>query len=403
MLYLSQILGSKVLDSSDTKVGRVKDVLITQQSGIYSPLRYLMVKNGTQVAYIPYEYVENLNVSEISLRSLIAKIPQAKPELGDFIFLNKHVMDQQIVDVEGARVVRVNDLKLGNFEDKMCVLGIDVSSKGLLRRLGIAQFDVFNLLKVKLIDWRKAQTVRGNLLKLDTISKDLIHLHPADLANIIEDLSLKQGGKLVKTLDAEVAAKVMEEIEPAVRKILVGYLGAEKAAQIIEKMSADEIADLLQILPQEDRERFLSLLQNGKLKKVERLIHYPKNTAGGLMNTDYMSVSQDWTAAQAMEEIRRVYPSMRSVLYVYAVDKQDILKGTVSLRRLINAKPESKLKDIMKRVQRRSVLRPNQGIREIVSMMTKYNLYTTAVVDEKNRMIGMVAIDDVMRCLAHKA
>ena len=257
-------------------------------------------------------------------------------------------------------------------------------------------------MKVSFIDWRKAQPIKG-ILKLDTISKDLTKLHPADLANIIEDLSLKQGSKLVRTLDAEMAAKVFEEIEPAVKKILVSYLGPEKASKIVEKMSADEIADLMQILPQDDREKFLTLLQNGKLKKVEKLIKYPQDTAGGLMNTDYMSVNQDWTVEQTMDELRRVYTSMRSVLYVYVVDKNEILKGAVSLRRLITAKPNVKLKDIMKRMQKRAVLKPYQDIKEIVGVMTKYNLYTAAVVDEKNMMVGMVAIDDVMRCLAPKS
>lgn len=402
MLYLSQILNSKVTDSSDKTIGRLKDILVKPKAGEYDPLVFLLVKGKRRQEYvIPYELVENLSKEEVTLKSLFNNVSN-KVSLDEYAYLNRDVLDQQIVDLEGARVVRVNDLKLGLFEDKMSVLGIDISNKGLLRRLGLDRFDFLDLMKVVFIDWRKAQPIKG-VLKLDTISKDLTKLHPADLANIVEDLSLKQGSKLVRTLDAEMAAKVFEEIEPAVKKILVSYLGPEKASKIIEKMSADEIADLLQILPQEDREKFLTLLQNGKMKKVESLIKYRKDTAGGLMNTDYMSINQDWTVEKTMDELRRVYTSMRSVLYVYAVDKNEILKGTVSLRRLISAKPNVKLKDIMKRMQKRAVLKPYQDIEEIVGTMTKYNLYTAAVVDDKNMMVGMVAIDDVMRCLAPKS
>ena len=402
MLYLSQILNSKIKDSSDKTIGRLKDISVKSKAGAYAPLDFLIVKGKRRKEYvIPYEFVENLSKEEITLKSLFKSIPnESLPE--SHAYLNRDVLDQQIVDLEGARVVRVNDLKLGLFEDRMSVLGIDISNKGLLRRLGLERFDFLDLLKVSFIDWRKAQPIKG-ILKLDTMSKDLTKLHPADLANIVEDLSLKQGSKLVRTLDAEMAAKVFEEIEPAVKKILVSYLGPEKASQIVEKMSADEIADLLQSLPREERDRFLSLLQNGKLKKVERLIKYRKDTAGGLMNMDYMSAGQDWTVAHTLDEIRRVYPSMRSVLYVYVIGKREVLKGTVSLRRLISAKSNVKLKDIMKRMQKRAVIRPNQSIEDIVSVMTKYNLYTAAVADEKNTMIGMVAIDDVMRCLAPKA
>lgn len=402
MLYLSQILNSKVKDSSDKTIGRLKDILIKSKAGAYAPLDFLLIKGRRgKEFFVPYEYVENLSKEEVSLKSLFANIVTDKPK-EEYARLNRDVLDQQIVDVEGARVVRVNDLKLGLFEEKMSVLGIDISNKGLLRRLGVDRFDFLNLVEPQFIDWRKAQPIKG-ILKLDTISKDLAKLHPADLANIVEDLSLKQGGKLVRTLDAEMAAKVFEEIEPAVKKILVSYLGAEKAAKIIEKMSADEIADLLQMLPKEEGDKFLSLLQNGKLKKVEKLVKYRNDTAGGLMNTDFMSAGQDWTVEKTIEEIKRLSPSMRSMLYVYVIDQKGVLKGTVSLRRLITTKPNYKLKDVMKRAQRRAVLRTGQKLGEIVQLMTKYNLYTAAVVDENHQMVGIVAIDDVMRCLAPKA
>ena len=234
MLYLSQILNSKVKDSSDKTIGRLKDILVKPKAGAYVPLVFLLIagRHGREF-FAPYEYVENLSKEEISLKSLFANIVTDKPK-EEYAYLNRDVLDQQIVDVEGARVVRVNDLKLGEFEDKMSVLGIDISNKGLLRRLGVERFDLFNLMEPQFIDWRKAQPIKG-ILKLDTISKDLTKLHPADLANIVEDLSLKQGGKLVRTLDAEMAAKVFEEIEPAVKKILVSHLGPEKASKIIEK------------------------------------------------------------------------------------------------------------------------------------------------------------------------
>ncbi len=403
MLYLSQILNSKVTDSSDKVVGRLKDILVKSKAGIYSPLDFLLVqgKKGRKF-YIPYECVENLSREEVTLKGLFEHIPADAPE-EVHVYLDSHVLDKQIVDVGGARVVRVNDLKLGLFENKMCVLGIDISVKGLLRRLMLNNLDFLPFLKTRLIDWRKAQIVKGRTLRLDTISKDLTRLHPADLANIIEDLSVKQGSRLVRSLDADKAAQVLEEVEPEVQKILVNYLGPAKAADIIAKMPVDELTDLMQILPRAEAQKFLAYIQNGKLKKVEKLIRYDEDTAGGLMTTDFMVARPHWTVARTVEELKRVSPSMRSMLYIYITDDGGVFKGSVSLRRLLITEPERTLADIIKRLPPYSTLRPDYSLSEVMEIFTKYNLYTAAVLDDNKKMVGMVTIDDVMRRLKPKA
>ncbi|MBU0546054.1 CBS domain-containing protein [Patescibacteria group bacterium] len=402
MLYLSQILNSKIKDSSDKVIGQLKDILIKSKAGEYSPLDFLLVKGRKgEEFFVPYEYVENLSKNELTLKSLFENITISEPE-GAFAYLVRDVLDQQIVDVEGARVVRVNDLKLGLFENKMCVLGIDVSFRGILRRLGLKGLDLFNLLPVRLIDWRKTQRVRG-VLKLDTISDDLTRLHPADLANIVEELTVRQGAKLVKNLDTAIAAAIVEEMDPTAQKMLVNYLGPEKAAKIIEKMSADEIADLMQMLSKSDAKHLLSYLKNGKLKKVEKLIEYENNTAGGLMTTDYVSGRQEWTVEMAIEEIKKMSPTMRSMLYVYVTDEDGVFKGAVSLRRLLTANKKQTLGALIKRLPPASTLHVHQKINSIIKVMTKYNLYTAAVLDENKKLVGMVTIDDIMRIIMPNA
>ncbi len=401
MLYLSQILNSKVTDSSDKAVGRLKDILIKSKAGVYSPLDFLLIKDRQGKEFcIPYEYVENLSKEEVSLKSLFENIATDIPD-DESTYLMRDVMDQQIVDVAGARVVRVNDLKIGLFENRMSVLGIDVSFRGLMRRLGLTGLDIFNLLPVKLIDWRKAQKVRG-VLKLDTISDELKRLHPADLANIVEDLSLRQSAKLMKTLDVTFAAQIVEEMDPNAQKMLVNYLGPEKAAKIIEKMSPDEIADLIHALSKTEAKHLLSYLQNGKLKKVEKLIKYEEDTAGGLMTPDFMTGRPEWTVKKTIEEIKKLSPSMRSMLYVYVTTEEGVFVGAVSLRRLLTAENKQTLGDLIKRLPNTSTLKTDQKLRSIVHVMTKYNLYTAAVLDENKKMVGMVAIDDVMRHISPK-
>ncbi|MFA6376982.1 MAG: PRC-barrel domain-containing protein, partial [Candidatus Paceibacterota bacterium] len=374
MLYLSQILNNKVTDSSDKVIGRLEDIIIQSKAGVYSPLDLLVIRKNKEKEFcVPYEYVANLSKGEVNLRNTFVNVKTVSEPKENYIKLKRDVLDQQIVDVGGARVVRVNDLKLGLFENKMSVLGIDVSFKGLLRRMNVSWLDFLNILSVHLIDWRKAQPVKKGALKLDTISKDLARLHPADLANIVEDLSLRQGSKLMSSLDEDTAAQVVEEMDPEVKKILVNHLGTEKASKIIDKMSADEIADLLQMLSQEEAKDLLSYLQNGKLKKVQKLIKYGKDTAGGIMTADFVSGLPDWTVKHAIMEIKKLSPSIRSMLYIYITDKEGYFKGAVSLRRLLTADKDQTMADLIKRLPSSSTLRTGQKIKDIVRVMTKYN------------------------------
>src|SRR6185312_1351285 len=190
MPYISELLNNKVTDSADRKVGKLQDILIIAKEDSFDPLEFLLIKNSQgQTFYVPYEFVENFTSSKISLKNIFSKIALTQLPAGkSYVCLKKEVLDKQIVDVAGTRVVRVNDLRIGFFENKMCVLGIDASFKGLLRRLGFADFFIASPFDVKLIDWRQAKLLEGNSpLQLNTAEEQLSHLHPADLANLVED------------------------------------------------------------------------------------------------------------------------------------------------------------------------------------------------------------------------
>ncbi len=403
MAYFSHIIKTPVTDSADRTVGKLVDIAIAPTPGQYASLAFLQVqpaRHGEPLC-IPYEYVENMSGTGIELTAPIAKIPVAKPA-GQYVFLDKDVLDQQIVDVGGARVVRVNDLKIGLFEGQMRVLGIDISFKGILRRLGIARLDFFNFFEVNLIDWRKTQPVKG-MVKLDTSSSDLVRLHPADLANIIEDLSIKQGSKLVASLDEDMAAKVFEEIDPKTQRVLVSRIGSEEAIRIMSRMSSDEIVDLLKLLPKEDAAQLLGQFKSVKLKKLEKLIAYADDTAGGLMTTEYVTAQYGWTVYEAIEEIRKQSPSMRSILYIYVVDAAGFFKGSISLRRLLIADPTTPIKTMIKRPPGSATLKIDDEIDHIINVVTKYDLFVAAVLNDEGKLMGVVSADDVMRHLAPEA
>ena len=406
MLYLSHILGTKILDSADHVIGTLQDLVISPKTGEYAPVKFLVVNpiKGKKDVFIPYEYVDEFSREEVSLKTLFRKVELEKHISTRSVFLDKDVLDQQIVDVSGIRVVRVNDLRMGKVNSKMCVLGIDISTRGLLRRLGMEWLDFFNWFSVNMIDWRKAQPLRREL-KLSMSSNDLDRLHPADLANIVEGLNIQHGGTLVQSLDAKDAAKVLEEIEPKLQKILVKYLGPDKASDILSQMSIDEVVDLMKSLPREEAKVFLSHLRGSKMKNVEKLLLYPDDTAGGLMTLDFMKVEPEMTVKQVIEEIKKHSTRYRSVLYVYVVDDDDRFKGVVSLRSLIVADSIKKMSDLTHEddFHKHSTLKPSDDVDEIMEVMTKYDLFTAAVLDKNGKLLGIVSVDDVMRHLVPNA
>lgn len=404
MPYISELLNNEIHDSSEVLAGKLKDILIRPKTGVFPPLEFLEVQKSEnkEMVYVPYDFVANFTSSKITLKTIFNKIAlPALPE-SDFIYLKRDVLDKQIVDVAGTRVVRVNDLRIGFVENKMCVLGIDPSFKGLLRRLNLDETLIGRPFKVKLIDWRQAgllNGVSGASLQLKIVSENLSKLHPADLANIVEDLDIKHGSSLLASLDEHSAAKVLEEVNPHLQNVLIKYLGPENAGKILSQMSSDEFTDLVKGLSNEEAKKFLSKIESPKTEKVEKLIEYSDNTAGGLMTLDFVSVRPNWRVSQAVEEIKKLSSGFRSIVFIYVTDENGKFFGVVSLRRLLISDPGTIISQMAKALPKTSTLKPVDKIQKVIRIMTKYNLFTAAVVDDDGRLAGVVTIDDVMRLL----
>ncbi|MDR3642270.1 MAG: CBS domain-containing protein [Candidatus Doudnabacteria bacterium] len=402
MPYISELLNNKIYDSSDEIVGKLQDILISPKEANFAPLEFLVIKTrDRQTKFVPYEYVANFDGSQITLKNLFNKAFLSQlPSGHQYVYLKKDILDRQIVDVVGTRVVRVNDLRISVFENKMCVVGIDASFRGLLRRLGWSGSTVPVPFKVNLIDFREAKLLdnRGPL-QLSTVAEQLAHLHPADLANIVEDLDIKYGSSLLASLDSAEAAKVLEEVDPTLQTLLVKYLGPEQAGKILSKMSSDELVDLVKTLSSQEASELLGDINVGHATNLQKLISYPDNTAGGLMTVDFVSARPDWTVAQTIDEIRKQSEKMRSIVHVYITDESGGFKGIVSVRRLLLAKPGALMTDLAKQFPRHSSLKPGDSTEKIIKLMTKYNLYTAAVLDKDKKLAGVVTIDDIMRQL----
>lgn len=404
MFYFSNIINKHVHDVNDELLGRLTDVVVETNKKNFPPIVGIVVfdKKDKRELFVPSKYIASWSTEGIALKIRNSEAVTDLPIEPELLLLQKNIVDKQIVDLAGVKVVRVNDLQFGSVRGEMSLLAIDVSSSGLLRRLGISS-PMFNLFKPHLLEWKNVHLI-GDKLQLGIGKNELIKLHPADIANIVERLNLKQGSLLLKSLDEVTAAKVMEEIQPEIQKLLVQHLGVDRSANIMSKMSTDELVDLIQLLPAREARRIVdSLPINKDMSRVKKILEYDEDEAGGLMTTEYVSAGPEATVKEVIQKIREHSHQHRSINFVYVLDNENKFLGVASLRRLLIAKDEDLVGSFMKKTSRVPGVKVDEKISEIAEKMTKYNLLSVAVLDDEGRMLGVVTIDDIMRCLFPEA
>jgi magnesium transporter len=402
MIFLSQLINSPIIDSQQQTIGRLRDIVVEPKNKDYPLVKGIIFQYRRDLAFIPYSYIENLSRSEITLtKSNCWKINHEFSS--DEIFLERDILDQQIFDVKGIRVVRVNDLQLVKIEENFHLVGIDVSNKALFRRLGVSELPFFRSSESKFIDWYDVNFIKGTLgsLKLKTPYQNLKKLHPADIANLIENLTLHESSKLVQAIDKETAAEVLGEVEPEYKDPLLEHINAKELAGILEKMPTDEAADVIQDLSEHKRLQVFHRLGIHKAKMLHKLTVYEEDKAGGLMSSDYLAVPSEYNVTQTIKEIRRKSKEHESLYHVFALNKNEQLMGVVSIRTLLLAHGRTKIKDLMSKVVR--TVRPETSAEEVAHIMTKYNLLSLAVVDSQKKMKGIITVDDIMRLLVPNA
>jgi len=401
MFFVSHLLGADIMDSADKTVGKVWDLVCRPNGEKYPPLVAVVYKQGKEMKAFGFGDVENIGKGEISLNTLAGKVAPYGFHAHD-VWLARDILDKQIVDLQGTRVVRVNDLRISFIEGEFRILGIDVSTRGLLRRMGLDRYAPFSWFKSTFIDWEKVQ-VMGKALKLSNLSEELVKLHPADLANIVEDLNPNQSNRLLQALDAKMAAKVFEELEPEAKQQILKSLDSKKLSGIISHIPVDELVDYMKTLTMNDRRKIMSDLSDVKKKTVQEFLQYEDNTAGGLMTTEFVKAKPAITVAEAREHVREVSEGLRSINFIYIVNEKNELLGIVSMRSLIVYPHEQKLRSIMKKIRAHQTVHVDADIAHIAKIMTKYNLHTVAVVDTENKLVGLVTVDDILRHFVPKA
>ncbi len=400
MLYLSQVIGRPVRDRNDEPIGKVAD-LIVAVGDRYPPVTGLVVATDRRRIFLPWPAVASLDASGARLCTTTLDIAKFR-QRPDEILLRADLMDKQIVDIDGRKVVRVNDLRLDEVEGSLRLVAVDVGAAGLLRRLGFEgpyRTIARNLrlpVPERYIDWEDVDPVESSIssVKLRVPHAGLAQLHPADLASILDQLAPRDRAGVLASLDDEAVADAIEEMEPDTQVEVLEDLAPERAADILEEMSPDDAADLVADLDQDTRDEILAFMEKDEVEEVQELLGYPEDSAGGIMTTEYVAIDEHLTAAQAIDRLRELEPDAETIYYVYVVDDDTRLTGVLSLRDLIVAPPDTPVSSFMHREPVAVDVLANQD--EVAEVVAHYNLLAVPAVDSDGRLVGIVTVDDAI-------
>jgi sporulation protein YlmC with PRC-barrel domain/CBS domain-containing protein len=405
-LFLSKILGKIIYDPEGRKLGRISDIVV-QLIEPYPLVTHALVntREKREASLIPWRTIELMD--EKNLATVHASPFRYESEIAEGSFLLRDtLLDKQVVDTNGAKIRRVNDLQFLKVNGLLYLVHVDVGFRGLMRRVGLEKimdiilqglFD-YTILD-QLISWKFVQPLSiPDLLRLNIAHSRLSQLHPADLADIIEDLDIHQRAAVFKSLNAEMAAETLEETDPKIQVSLIEGLDPADASDIIEEMSLSEAADLIGDLSGEMADGILKEMEQDIAEDVKELLIHPEEEAGGMMTTSFLRFSPETTAGEAMEIVRREAEDIDFIYYLYVADEGEHLLGSLSLRKLLVAPPEETLGNLMdKRIISVSL---DEDKKEIAQNFAKYGVMALPVLDETNRINGVIIFKNLLEVVA---
>lgn len=398
--FASEILGRAVVGPDGVKLGKLEDLVATTGE-LYPAIRGGLIalrSGGKVIAPVPADELRSAaNGNPVRLDpSTFAAVAL---ESADFL-VRDLLLDKQIVDVQGAKVERVNDVHL-LLTDRAWLVHVDVGFTGLLRRLGFERGArrIVGLsgrsLRDELISWKFVQPLGeleepGRPIRLKVEHARIRDLHPGELADILEDLSKEERAMIVHSLGPETVADALEEAEEDVQAAVIGQLEPSVAADILEEMDPGEAADILTSLPDAQSEEIIAEVDAPERAQIEQLIEYEEKTAAALMTTEFISVRPETTVTEVMEEVRRQADEIEGIYYVYVTDPEGRLKGVTTLRTLLRSKSDEHVAEIME--TRLITVGPDDELSEVAETFQKYSLLGCPVVDEDMKMMGVILL-----------
>ena len=398
--FVSELVGRKAT-VNDLPIGKVADFLVNKPDDTFPQIDGLVIKTAQGPRFAPMETIADVDAGGAVALTDAPKVPAPPGE--EALYLVEDLLDKQIVDVDGRKVVRINDIELANTGGKLRLVAADVGVSGLLRRLGLKSFGkrftpwIYHNVPRTMIAWNSVAPIREtnpSHVQLAVKENKLSRLHPSELAEIITDLSAREAAAVIHQLDDETAADALEHLDAEKQRTIIEDIGTERAADIIEEMDSDDAADLLAELPEEQQSVLLAEMNEFTAGELRELVKYEEDTAGGLMTTDYTWIYPHRTAEQTIRKIREIAPESEFIYYLYVVDKQDRLLGVLTLRALLLASPDESIEHIM--VSDVVTVSTDTEARDVAATIARYDLLAVPVVDHEGKMLGIVTVDDAI-------
>ena len=400
-LYLSAVIGRSVINSKGEGLGTLRD-LIMVPGEVFPEVSHIVIKSRKGMKTLPWNEVALF--THVVISAVGANPPGLaahEPQEGE-ILVKRDLLDKQIVDVDGAKVVRVNDIKLGNMNSKLCIFSVDIGFRGLLRRLSYERLGekIAGILGKEIphaeISWEYVQPLEANSsrLALNIARNQMNEIHPADLADIIENIPIQSIRTLLDTIDAETTGETIYELEADMRNVVISQLNDEQVTDILEEMEPDEAADVLSDLPEQKAQELLEMMDQEDAEDIQELLEHEEDSAGGLMTPEYFRLTSEITVGRALEMVRECAEDVETIYYGYVVDGDDRLEGIVSLKELLLNPPETHITDVME--ENIKFVHIDAEPEDMLETLAKYDLIAVPVLDEDDRMAGIVTVDDVL-------
>ena len=409
-IYFSEILGREVRDERNRRVGRLCDVAMKINGEIYPKSNFLIIKRGVflkEFAKVDWQEVKEIG-EVIKLRTDRSSISFEKKKMRSDFNLCIDILDQQIVDIDNRKVVRVNDIHLLRVDNQLYLAHVDVGTRGIIRRLDWTNF-VDRIVKLfspysaylsqeDFIPWKNTQVLTlgqaKNVLRLDVARQKLSQIPPTDLADIMGDLDIFEKKLLFKSLDVDLQHRVFTDLTNVQQAELIAELNERESVNLLENIPADEAADLLMKLPNRRSRQLMRLLETKTSKKLRRLLKFSRDSAGGLMTTEYLSLPQSALVQEALQKIKDNTDFPGNIYNIYVIDDQNRLLGVAALRNFIDADPSLPL--ILFLGPQKIFVRTEDDIEQVAILLEKYKFSVVPVLNEENVLQGVITIDDVM-------
>ena len=411
MLFATELMGAKTYDAQGNYVGKLREFFIEPAEQPNRVARYLLSRGRFQPLVARYDQIASVSPTNVRLNVNERLLEPYEPN-ESWLAVTKDLLDQQIIDTSGRKVVRVNDVDLAeqraNGSVELRLAQVDVGLPGAVRRLlqGVAPPGVIRRLQDNLppkkIRWEFVNLVESDPLrrvKLRITHEKLEDLHPADLADIVEELSAAERQGIIASLDEETAAAVLAELDARLTAQIMEKLDPEKAADILEEMPPDAAADLLADLPRETSQEVLDEMPGREAEEVRELLEFDPSTAGGMMNPEFVFVGEMSTRTEVLTWMRKQDLNLDQLDTIVLLDSAAQFSGTVPIAKLLLAEAEETLAEL--KTEPLLSVPPDAKEKEVFELFDKYNLRMLTVVDETRRPIGAIAVDDVVNRLMH--